>query len=100
MGDRTRCNCRRCVIRGLMGPAVLITIGILFLLSETRGGDYDFRYTFPIVLIVIGFISLASAIAPMDGHLSSNAPVPPPVASGTSLAPPASPQNPISGQGQ
>lgn len=100
MGDRTRCNCRRCVIRGLMGPAILITIGILFLLSETRGGDYDFRYTFPVVLIVMGFVSLASAIAPMDGHISSNTPVPPPAVPGTSLTPPSTPQNPFSGQGQ
>lgn len=100
MSDRTRCNCNRCVIRGLMGPAVLVTVGILFLLSETRGGDLDFRYTFPVILIVIGLISLASAIAPMDGHLSSKAPMPPPPPPGTSLAPPANQQNPFSGQGQ
>ena len=99
MGNRTRCNCKRCVVRGLMGPAVLITVGILFLLSETRGGDLDFRYTFPVILIVIGLISLASAIAPMDGHISSNTPVPPPPPA-TSLTPPASSQNPFSGQGQ
>lgn len=82
-----------------MGPAVLITIGVLFLLSETHGGDLDFRYTFPVILIVIGLISLASAIAPMEGHVSSNTPVPPPAPPGTSLTPPASPQNPISGPG-
>jgi Domain of unknown function (DUF5668) len=100
MSDRTRCNCRRCAIRGLTWPALFITVGLLFLLSEMRGGDYEFGNTFPVILIVLGLISLASAVAPMDGHISSNLPMPPPAAPGTSLTPPSSPQNPISGQGQ
>src|SRR5271168_510914 len=97
MSDKVRCNCRRCVMRGLMGPAILITLGILFLLSEMRGGDFSFRYTFPVILIVIGVISLSSSMAPMDGHISENVPplaVPPPVAT------PPAPQNPNLGQGQ
>jgi hypothetical protein len=99
VSDRVRCNCRRCTIRGLMGPAILITIGILFLLGEMRGGDYDFRNTFPVILIVIGLISLASALAPMDGHISSAAP--PAVEPGTpGSTPNSAPQNPVSGQGQ
>jgi hypothetical protein len=99
MSDRVRCNCRRCTIRGLMGPAILITIGVLFLLGEMRGGDLDFRNTFPVILIVIGLISLASALAPMEGHISSAAP--PVVGPGTpGSTPNAAPQNPVSGQGQ
>jgi hypothetical protein len=83
MSDRIRCHCRRCTIRGLMGPAVIITVGVLFLLQETRSG-FSFGQTFPVILIVIGIISLASAMAPMDGHISSSTampPVPPPVTS-------------------
>lgn len=98
MSDRVRCNCRRCVIRGLMGPAILITLGILFLLGETRGGDYNFRYTFPVILIVIGVISLASSMAPMDGHITTNEP--PVVAPPAPVSTPAAPQNPNMGQGQ
>jgi hypothetical protein len=99
MSDRVRCNCRRCTIRGLMGPAILITIGVLFLFGEMRGGAYDFRNTFPVILIVVGLISLASALAPMDGHIASS--VPPAVAPGPpSSAPNSAPQNPVSGQGQ
>jgi hypothetical protein len=89
MSDRIRCNCRRCTIRSLMGPAVIITVGVLFLLEQTRSG-FSFGQTWPVILVVIGIISLASAMAPMDGHVTSvpSAPaVPPPVAS----APPASP---------
>jgi len=91
MSDRVRCNCPRCTIRGLLGPAVIITIGVLFLLDQTRGGYLAFRNTFPMILIVIGLISLASALAPMEGHISDSLPPSPP---GT-----AAPQNPLPGQG-
>lgn len=94
MSDRTRCACRRCTIRGLMGPAIVITIGVLFLLSEMRGGNLDFRNTYPVILIVIGAISLAAAVAPMDGHITGA--FPPAPTAGTPGAPPP----PFAGQGQ
>jgi Domain of unknown function (DUF5668) len=86
MSDRIRCNCRRCTIRSLMGPAVIITVGILFLLEQTRSG-FSFGQTWPVILVVIGIISLASAMAPMDGHIASTpvAPVVPPT--GTPVPP-------------
>ncbi len=83
MSDRIRCSCRRCTIRSLMGPAIIITIGLLFLLSEMRGGDFDFSNTYPVILIVIGAISLAAALAPTDGHVFSSVAPPPPPASGS-----------------
>ncbi|MDQ1404458.1 MAG: hypothetical protein QOG55_87 [Acidobacteriaceae bacterium] len=93
MSDRIRCNCRRCTIRSLMGPAVIITVGVLFLLEQTRSG-FSFGQTWPVILVVIGIISLASAMAPMDGHVSSPTavpPVPPPI---TSVPPPSpTPEN-------
>ena len=95
MSDKVRCSCRRCTIRGLMGPAVITTVGILFLLGEWRHGYYSFGHTFPIILIVVGAILLASSLAPMDGHISSDAP-PPPVPPGPGATPPA----PYQGQGQ
>ena len=95
MSTQPRCTCSRCTIRGLMGPAIITTLGILFLLSELQDGMLSFRHTFPIILIVIGAINLASAVAPMDGHIGT--PVTP---SGT--PPPSSTYNPppFSGQGQ
>ena len=54
MSDRVRCNCQQCAIRGLMGPAILVTLGILFLLDQLRGGYFSFGNTFPVILIVIG----------------------------------------------
>jgi Domain of unknown function (DUF5668) len=97
MSNSIRCGCQRCTIRGMMGPAILITIGLLFLLSELRGGYFDFGNTWPVILLVIGAVSLASALAPMDGHIYGPLPPAPPVATGT--VPPPS-QNPFPGQGQ
>jgi hypothetical protein len=87
MSERVRCRCARCTIRGLLGPAVVITIGVLFLLQQTRGGLFDFGNTYPLILVVIGAILLASSLAPMEGHLSS------------AMAPPAAPSEPSASTG-
>ena len=102
MSDNSRCHCPRCKIRSLLGPAVIVTVGILFLLQQMRGGYFDFGNTYPVILVVIGAILLASSLAPMTGHIDANIPqqVPPP-------PPPAAPgptqnqyQSPYPGQGQ
>jgi hypothetical protein len=97
MSGRIRCTCRRCTIRSLLGPAIIITIGVLFLLDQVRGGNFSFDNTYPVILIVIGAISLAAAAAPADGHVTG--PVPP-AAPGAPGSAPAVPQNQIPGQGQ
>src|SRR5262249_10801480 len=74
--NRVRCSCPRCTIRGLTWPAIIITIGLLLLLDQTRGGYLDFSNTYPVILLVIGAISLASALAPMTGHVVETAAVP------------------------
>jgi len=71
MSEQIRCRCPRCTIRGLMGPAVVITVGVLFLLQQVRGGYFGFDNTYPVILVVIGAILLASSLAPMEGHISS-----------------------------
>jgi hypothetical protein len=95
MSDRVRCRCPRCTIRALAGPAVVITIGVLFLLQEVRGGNFDFGNTYPVILVVLGAILLASSLAPMDGHISSQT-VPP----NAPPAAPGAPQSSTPGQGQ
>jgi hypothetical protein len=98
MGNSIRCACPRCTIRSLMGPAIIITVGVLFLLDQMRGGNFSFGNTFPVILIVIGIVSLASALAPMDSHVSDTyPPVPPPPMPDATQNPP---QNPLPGQGQ
>lgn len=96
-GMRSRCSCPRCTIRGLMGPAVVITVGLLFLLQQMRGGAFDFGNTYPFILIVIGVILLASSVAPTTGHIDRIAPPP---AAPVGPAAPSSTQGPASGQGR
>jgi hypothetical protein len=97
MSDGVRCACRRCTIRGLTGPAIIITVGVLFLLDQVRGGYFSFGNTYPVILIVIGVISLAAAAASTEGHVSG--PVPP-TAPGAPGSVPSVPQNQFPGQGQ
>lgn len=95
MSDRGRCNCQRCVIRGFMGPAFVITLGVLFLLGEVQGGYFGFWRSWPVILIVLGAFSLASNLASAEGHISG--PVPPTTPMG---APPSAqnPQGPFQGR--
>lgn len=94
MSNAVRCHCQSCTIRGLIGPAVLITVGVLFLLHQLHGGYFAFDNTWPVILVVIGMLLLASSFAPREGHIetptSTAAPgVPPPPPTGA--PPPVSP---------
>lgn len=61
------CSCMRCTSRSLMGPAVLITIGVLFLLDHL--GIWNFGRGIPILLIVIGLVQVAQRSIPSTGHV-------------------------------
>jgi hypothetical protein len=50
---------------------VVITVGVLFLLHQLHGGYFDFGNTWPVILVVIGLLQLASAFAPRDGHIET-----------------------------
>jgi len=78
---------------------VIITVGVLFLLQQARGGYFDFGNTYPVILVVIGAILLASALAPMEGHISSSA-VPPTEAPPAPNSTPGSTTGTYPGQGQ
>jgi hypothetical protein len=67
---RTRhCPCARCRCRGLMGAAVLITLGVLFLLQEFWIMRFD--QSWPILLLVIGAMMLVSRTASTENHAQS-----------------------------
>lgn len=70
MANQTRCSCARCTCRGLMWPAILITLGVLFLLDQSRGEYFSFHYTWPVILLVIGAVKLAESMASTAGHIS------------------------------
>jgi len=78
----------------------VITLGVVWLLNEVHGGRFYWGNTWPVILIVIGLLHLASSMASREGHIDPvpvGAPPPPP-------APPApgagTPQTPFSSQGQ
>lgn len=73
MADRIRCACSRCTIHGIMGPAVLITLGVLFMLSQWRDDFFSFYYTWPVILIVIGLVKLAESLSSAEGHETTSA---------------------------
>jgi Domain of unknown function (DUF5668)/B-box zinc finger len=64
------CYCARCRQRRLMGPAVLVTIGVLSLLDEmTR---FEWHRTWPVLILVIGIVMLMRSNASSEGHISRN----------------------------
>ncbi len=81
-GTRSFCQCQHCRTRRLMGPAMLVTLGVLFLLdSVSRIG---FVRTWPAILLVIGVIKLVQSNSSSAGHVG---PLPP----GCSGFPPGAP---------
>src|SRR5215471_7947636 len=69
---RPGCVCERCRTRRLMGPAMLVTLGVLFLLDNIS--DVDFGKTWPAILLVIGVVKLVQSNASYTGHIG---PLPP-----------------------
>jgi hypothetical protein len=73
------CQCPRCRARGLMGAAILITLGVLILLHNlyvVRLGE-----SFPALFIVIGLMLYLGHSASIAGHVQPVTPagaVPPP----------------------
>lgn len=65
---RKMCCCARCRCRGLMGPVVLITLGVLFLIPQfiDRVGFGDL---WPVILIVVGAMKLLESSASTEGHV-------------------------------
>lgn len=62
------CPCVRCRAHSLMGAAVLITLGVIFLFDRYhmgRGGHLA-----PILLLVIGCMLLIQRTGSMEGHVN------------------------------
>ena len=68
----------------LMGAAMLITLGVLFLLSTMA--HIRFHNTFPVILIVIGVVLFLRSSGSTAGHIAPGAPAP------TLSAPPSAPE--------
>jgi hypothetical protein len=89
------CQCARCRSRRVMGPAMLLTIGFLFLLQALHGPSF-WHGTWPVVLLVIGGVKLLQGSASAADHIpsaippSAGGPIPP-----TPPVPPVPPTNEV-----
>jgi hypothetical protein len=98
--ERTQrtCACGRCRTRWLMGPAMVLTTGVLLLLQSTDVADLG--RTWPAWLLVVGIVKLIQSSASSLGHVGPLPPGPaniPPVPPAPQ-APPPSTTEPSSGE--
>ncbi len=70
-----RCDCARCRTRWLMGPAMVLTTGFLFLFHTTHIADLD--RTWPAWILVVGIVKLVQSSASSAGHIGPLPPGPP-----------------------
>jgi hypothetical protein len=66
VGTTTPYDCDRCRTRGLLGPAILVSVGVLWLLNDAT--RYDFGRTWPLLLVVIGLVKFMQSNASDAGH--------------------------------
>jgi hypothetical protein len=71
---RAGCPCDRCRMRKIMGPALLVTVGTLFLLESLNVANFE--RTWPAILLVIGVVKLLQSNASMAGHVERMAAIP------------------------
>ena len=57
-----------------MGPVILITVGVLFLLHNLGVPGFAFEHTWPVILLVIGGVKLLQSNAPIHDHIASGLP--------------------------
>ena len=83
------CGCGRCGTRWLMGPAMVLTTGILFLFHTMDIANLD--RTWPAWILVVGIVKLLQSSASSAGHVGPLPPAPP---SAAPPSPPPSSSNP------
>jgi hypothetical protein len=87
-----------CLLRAIKGPVMMITVGVLFALDNFT--PFSFHRTWPVLIVVVGLLSLGKRSAPYRGSVRYQAkwgpprpPFPPPNAwapSGTATSGPGS----------
>jgi hypothetical protein len=80
------CTCGRCSTRWLMGPTIVLTTGVLFLLQSLDIADID--RTWPAWILVVGIVKLIQSSASSAGHIGPLPGAPPAVGS---MPPPPTP---------
>jgi len=67
--SRVHCTCAYCRLRSLMGPLIIITVGVLFMIAQFS--RFSFGDLWPVLLIVIGVVLVAQQLASKQGHITS-----------------------------
>ena len=97
---RPACVCERCRTQKLMGPSILVALGVIFLLDTIS--DISFWKTWPAILLVIGVVKLMQSNASWNGHVGplppGSAGYPPSVPPAQTPPPPQSTEPPASGE--
>jgi hypothetical protein len=68
------CSCSRCRSSRLLFPALIITVGVLFLLHVNGAVEID--NSWPVLLLVGGLFSFLSASASTEGHVQPGGAMP------------------------
>jgi hypothetical protein len=89
--SRRVCQCGRCSTRWLMGPAMVLTTGILLLLEALDVRNAGLEHTWPAWILVVGVVKLLQSSASSAGHVGPLPPGP------GAIAPPPPPANPNAG---
>lgn len=55
----------------MMGPLILIVLGVLFLLNNIFPGQFGFDRLWPVILIVIGLVKIVEAFQKRSGTSAS-----------------------------
>jgi hypothetical protein len=69
------CTCDRCKMRCIMWPALMVTVGVLFLMDNLHGPGFE--HTWPLILLVIGAVKLLQSNASEAGHVGGPPALPP-----------------------
>lgn len=83
--DGISCQCERCRTQHIMGPVVIFTFGILFLLDNVS--SLSIWRTWPVVFLAVGGVKLLQSHASTEGHIE---PQPSAYPGGPMPSPPAS----------
>jgi hypothetical protein len=78
--SRQICECGRCSTRWLMGPALVLTTGVLLLLETLDVRNAGLEHTWPAWILVVGIVKLLQSSASSAGHVGPLPPGPPSVA--------------------
>jgi Domain of unknown function (DUF5668)/B-box zinc finger len=84
---RQSCGCGRCMARCMMGPALVLTTGILFFLDSMDIAEL--HRTWPAWILVVGIVKLLQSSASSAGHVGQLPPAPPGTGGGTAPPQPA-----------